>query len=348
MQAIPQTAQLHRRYENGGFDDVSNDPKVKITTQPNAAVAKMEKVDGGWKVSPVAPGHTAAVATLDGMTAEMQIEINGDAAAGPITGTLLVNPSTLTLWSGEQAVIPGAEVDPGNGQPHIPVKVKITAPENQGIVAASGDSITGRSVGDATVTLTAENGPSATMSVHVTAPDTITITPPENNLPGGRQGPAVMAQPAGASAQGIGSEPVAVQAKIASLDPNVIDADPTSPGQFAAKSQGQTQLHAVYRGKEAFAKVSVAGQRFQSVQSGYNRGDKSVTIEVAAAAGEGELEYRVYEEVPCRRRTGCPTRPREMRGKPACGPIRWTPARTSSTSSSRPATRPARACRSIR
>ena len=99
-----------------------------------------------------------------------------------------------------------------------------------------------------------------------------------------------MAQNAG------GGEPVAVQAKIESLDPNVIDADPSSPGQFVAKSQGQTQLHAVYRGKEAFAKVSVAGQRFQSVQSSYNRSDKSVTIEVSAAAGEGDLEYRVYEE----------------------------------------------------
>ena len=169
VQAIPQNAQLHRRYENGGFDDVSNDPKVQITTQPDAAVAKMEKVDGGWKISPVAPGQTKAVATLDGMTAEMAIEINGDAAAGPIAGTLLVNPSTLTLWSGETAVIAGAEVDPGNGQSQIPVKVKITAAENQGIVTASGDSITGRSKGDTTVTLTAENGPSATMSVHVTA-----------------------------------------------------------------------------------------------------------------------------------------------------------------------------------
>lgn len=291
VQAIPQTAQLHRRYENGGFDDVSNDPKVQITVQPNTAVAKMDKVDGGWKISPVAPGQTATVATLDGMTAQMAIEINGDAAAGPITGTLLVHPSTVTLWSGETAVIASAEVDPGNGLPHIPVKVKITAPENQGIVTASGDSITGRSVGDATVTLTAENGPSATMSVHVTPPDTITVNPPENNMQvGGKVTPAVMAQPAG------GGEPVAVQAKIESLDPNVIDADPSSPGQFVAKSQGQTQLHAVYRGKEAFAKVSVAGQRFQSVQSNYNRNDKSVTIDVSAAAGEGELEYRVYEE----------------------------------------------------
>ena len=56
VQALPQTAKLLRQYENGGFDDVSNDPNVKVT-DPNADIAKIEKVDGGWKVSPVAPGH---------------------------------------------------------------------------------------------------------------------------------------------------------------------------------------------------------------------------------------------------------------------------------------------------
>jgi hypothetical protein len=290
VQAIPQNAQLHRRYENGGFDDVGNDPNVKITSQPDAAVAKMEKVDGGWKISPVAPGQTAAVATLDGMTAEMKIEINGEPAGGTIAGTLLV-PGAKTLWSGETEAIGDAEVDPGNGQPHIPVKVKVTAADNQGIVTADGDKITGRSVGDAIVTVTAENGPSATMNVHVTPPDTITISPPENNMQvGNKVAPAVMAQAAS------GSEPVAVPARIVSLDPNVIDADPSAPGQFVAKAQGQTQLHAAYRGKEALARVSVAGQRFQTVQSSYNRNDKTMSIDVLAAPGEGELEYRVYEE----------------------------------------------------
>ena len=51
---MPQTAKLLRQYENGGFDDVSNDPNVKVT-EPKAEVARIEKVDGGWKVIPVAP-----------------------------------------------------------------------------------------------------------------------------------------------------------------------------------------------------------------------------------------------------------------------------------------------------
>ena len=83
------------------------------------------------------------------------------------------------------------------------------------------------------------------------------------------------------------------------MDKNVLDADPARPGQFVARSQGQTQLHAIYRGKEAFAKVSVSGKRFESVHSTHNRIDREhfdMTIEVLAASGEGELEYRVYAE----------------------------------------------------
>jgi hypothetical protein len=290
VQAMPQTAQLHRRYENGGFDDVSNDPGLQITKEPNPAVAKMEKVDGGWKISPVAPGVTTVAAKLGDLTAQMNVEINGDTIAGPRAGTLILNPSAISLWSGETAIIPGAELDPGNGQPHVPVKVRVTAPANQGIVKADGDKITGQSPGDTTVIVTAENGSSAAMSVHVTAPDSISLNPTDNSLqPGQTLTPAVMARSAD------GAE-VAVQAPIESLDKNVIDADPSAPGQFVAKAQGQTQLHAIYRGKEVFAKVAVAGQRFQSVKSSYNRGDKTMTIEVVAAPGEGELEYRVYEE----------------------------------------------------
>jgi hypothetical protein len=210
VQAIPQTAQLHRRYENGGFDDVSNDPSVEITKQPNPTIAKMEKVDGGWKISPVGPGVTTVAAKFGGLTAQMNVEINGDAGPG---GTLILNPSAISLWSGQTAVIAGAELDPGNGLPHVPTKVKITAPDNQGIVSADGDKITGRSPGDAIVTVTAENGSSAPLSVHVTPPDTITLNPPDNNLQvGDKVSPSVMAQSAA------GGDAVAVPVPIESLD----------------------------------------------------------------------------------------------------------------------------------
>ena len=136
-------------------------------------------------------------------------------------------------------------------------------------------------------------GQSTTVNVHVSAADSIYFNPAEYNLQAGQPAtPAVMAK-------GADGTEVAVQAQIESMDKNVLDADPAQPGQFVAQSQGQTQLHAVYRGKEVFAKVSVSGMRFQNVKASHHRIDKEhfdETIEVLAAGSEGELEYRVYAE----------------------------------------------------
>ncbi|MGO9109380.1 MAG: Ig domain-containing protein [Thermoguttaceae bacterium] len=292
IQAIPQTAKLHLQYENGGFDDVSNDSNVKVT-DPDSRVAKIEKVDGGWKVTPVAPGMTKMTAALNDQTAGMAIEILGDAAPGvPVSGRLVV-PEVLSLWSGETQAIRNAVVDPGGGQAPVPVEVTVKAPDGQGIVSAEGNKVTGRSAGDVPVTVSTAGGQSATVNVHVSTADSVYFNPPDLNLQAGESHPVtVMARSAD------GTE-VAVQTPIESLDKNVLDADPAQPGQFMARSQGQTQLHAIYRGKEAFAKVSVSGRRFESVRSLHNRIDHDhfdMTIEVLAAGGEGELEYRVYPE----------------------------------------------------
>ncbi len=293
IQAIPQTARLHRQYENGGFDNVSNDPNVKVT-EPDPRIAKIEKVNDGWRIVPTAPGMTKMTATLNDQTAGMAIEIMGDAAApgAPIAGRLVV-PEMLSLWSGETVAITSAVVDPGGGQAPVPVGVTVKAPDGQGIVSAEGNKVTGRSVGDVPVTVSTAGGQSATVNIHVSAADSVYFNPPDLNLQVGESHPAaVMAKSAD------GTE-VAVQTPIESLDRNVLDADPAHPGQFIARSQGQTQLHAVYRGKEVFAKVSVSGLRFQSVRSTHNRIDADhfdMTIEVLAAPSEGELEYRVYTE----------------------------------------------------
>ncbi len=130
VQALPQTAKLLRQYENGGFDDVSNDPNVKVT-EPNAAVVKIEKVDGGWKIIPVAPGTTKMTALLDGQSADMAIIMlgDGDIASnhpGVPAGRLKV-PDTVSLWPGETQVIP-ASIDPGGGQPLTPVEATVKPP----------------------------------------------------------------------------------------------------------------------------------------------------------------------------------------------------------------------------
>ena len=292
VQAMPETTKLLRQYENGGFDDVSNNPNVQVTTSPNASVAKIDKVEGGWKVSPVGSGLTKMTAALDGQTASMAIEINGDATGGgtTIAGQLVVEPKLLSLWSGETYAIENAVIDPGGGQTPVPVAVTVKAPDGQATVTVDGNKVTARSVGDVPVTVSTAGGQTAIVNVHVSAADSINFNPSELEMQVGEsKAAAVMAKSAD------GTE-VAVQVPVESLDKNVMDADPAHPGQFIAKTQGQTQLHAVYRSREVFAKVSVSGKRFETVNPSLNElGDKfNVSIEVLAAAAEGELEYRVF------------------------------------------------------
>ena len=285
IQALPQTAKLLEQYQNGGFKDVSDDPNVKVT-EPNGTVVTIKKVPGGWQVNPVSPGTTKMTATLGDQTAGMQIDILGDVGKGQ----LVPNPKDLDLWLGETRPIT-ATMDPGGGQATVPVEATVKAPDGQGIVSVEGNRVTGRAVGEAAVTVSA-GGQTATVNVRVTAAGTISFNPEAYDPQVGQTvTPAVMAEADG--------QKTAVQAQVESMDKNVLDADPAQPGQFVARSQGQTQLHATYRGKEAFAKVSVSGRRFQSVNSTHHNIDNdqfNMTIEVLAAGSEGELEYRVYAE----------------------------------------------------
>ena len=290
VQAIPQIAKLLRPHQGGGFDDVSNDPNVKITAEPKPEIAKYEKVNGGWKITPVAAGMTRLSATLGDLNATMAIVLNGGGPGGTtISGQLVVNPTTQDLWLGQAATINGV-IDPGGGQPPVPVEVTLKAPDGQGIVKVNANKVTGLAVGDVPVTASA-GGQSVTVNVHVTAAAALVMSPSEMNLEVGQTAaPAVMATDAS-------GQQVAVQAQIESSDKNVVDHDPSDPNKFVAKSQGQTQLRATYRGNEVVANVSVAGKRFQTVNPSLNEippDQFSVTIEVLAAAAEGELEYRMY------------------------------------------------------
>ncbi len=89
---------------------------------------------------------------------------------------------------------------------------------------------------------------------------------------------------------------IPVSATWESLDPNILAADLETPGQFVARAVGRTQVRASYRGAEAYAEVTVRGQRFWEVRETLNdrTTDFDVTLEVLAAEAEGPLEYRVY------------------------------------------------------
>jgi len=119
--------------------------------------------------------------------------------------------------------------------------------------------------------------------------DPLSIEPSEITLQVGQATP-----PLKVTAQGQSGPPHEVPAVLESTDPNVLA--PDAPGRFVAKGFGSTQLRAEYRGREAFSKVTVTGNRFMKVNARLNEGTENfdVSLEVLAAKSEGPLEYRVY------------------------------------------------------
>ena len=67
----------------------------------------------------------------------------------------VVAPDPLTLWIGETGKLGSVRLDPGGGQPSIPVEYKVTAPEGQTMVKVEGETIRGLAKGDSQLTVTA-------------------------------------------------------------------------------------------------------------------------------------------------------------------------------------------------
>jgi hypothetical protein len=91
-----------------------------------------------------------------------------------------------------------------------------------------------------------------------------------------------------------------VPAALESMNDKVLTPDlaPGHEGQFLAVGQGHTQVRARYADHEAFAEVTVGGDRFANVVSTIadpTDHDFAVNLNVAAGAGEGSLEYRAYQ-----------------------------------------------------
>ena len=210
---------------------------------------------------------------------------------------LVVTPDPVALWVGETASLGSVRLDPGGGQPSIPVEYKVTAPEGQTVVKADGDKISGLAKGAAELTVTATdpklNGLSTGVAVQVDNPDPLSIDPADITLQVNETTPPITV-----TAKGPDGTPYQVQATLESQDEKVLTAAPDAPGRFVAKAMGQTQLKARYKGVSVFATVAVTGKRFVDVKTTPNMGEKDfdVTIEVLAAAAEGPLEYRVYAE----------------------------------------------------
>jgi hypothetical protein len=280
--------------------DVTADPKLEIGDPSPGDIAKIEKSADGPRIRGLKDGQAQATAKLGDLTAAapLLIDIGGETAeAGPAGAQLVVSPNPLTLWSGETTRLGSVRLDTGSGEPSQPVEYKVTAAEGQKVVAIEGEQIRAVSNGDTQLTVTAADpkykGASATVPVQIISPDKLSFEPSELTLKVDEKTPLMVVKATAAD-----GTTMQVPAVIESMDKNVLDGTPESPGCFVGKGLGQTKLRGTYRGVDCFATVSVTGKRFEDVHTTLNPRDQDfdVAIEVLAAASEGELEYRVYKE----------------------------------------------------
>ncbi len=279
-----------------GFDgrDVTGDPALELTQPPDTVT--IEQTEAGPAIRPIAMGRTTVGARLGTLTADPLLVTVGNTIEG--LGQLVVSPSPLTLWSGEIGTFDSVLVDPGAGQPLRPVGYRVTPTPGDSVVASEGEqSIRGLANGFSQVTVTAidpggpYDGLSTTATVEVTSSGRLWVTPAQMALSIGQPTPPISVMTD--AANGL---PVPVDGILESMDPAVVSPEPGLPGQFIARGLGSTQIRATYGGKEAFASVTVAGDRFMQVNETLERGqnDFAVSLEVLAAESEGPLEYRVY------------------------------------------------------
>ena len=218
----------------------------------------------------------------------------GGVAVG--TGRLIVEPNPLTVWSGESTTFANVMLAPDGGGPMRPTDFRILSVEPPTLAqpTADGRGIRGLSPGLTRVVVAAVDpagvqGVTTTATVQVVSAAEIWIVPGNVSLRIGQPTP-----PLAVMTKSQDGAPYQVPATLESMDENVLA--PAPPSGFVARALGGTEIRATYRGKQAFASVTVSGQRFVQVTETINRGttDFGVTLDVLAAASEKPLEYRVY------------------------------------------------------
>jgi hypothetical protein len=238
-------------------------------------------------------------------------------SAGSLTGVdpkaahLVVAPAPLLLWTGEDINLGSVKLDPGGGQPPIPVDFQVTAPDGQTVLKLDyGNKIIGLAKGVTQATVTATDTRMQSLSANVPAqvdnPDPLRCDPAEMTLQVGEATPPITVS--GKGADGI---PYQAPVNLETQDDKVVADAPNAPGRFVAKAPGRTLLKACYRGADVFATVTVPGKRFLQVKATPNLGSSQfdVTIEVLASAAEGPLAYRVSWETETTPDTWTPNEP---------------------------------------
>jgi len=310
----------------GGIRELFPQPELKVT--PGGSNPEAIEIVGPGQIAAVAPGNAeVTVSWADRLSRQLPVTVTDN----PLTD-LSIDPAEAAIPRGQPLVYRVTGMRGGRRLvlgPRDGVSLTVGDPDVAQI--AEGLAIVGRRAGQtevvarigqqqatASLQVTPDEAPAAGAVVYgpdgervwwpgygyfglgydiiygpggVTSPERIRIEPPTVSCRVGQSTPAfsVIAQP-------VDGAPHKVPAVLESADENILVADPSSPGVFNARGLGRTQVRALYRNREAFATVTVTGQRFLDVTTTLNEGDEdfSVTVEVLAADSEGPLEYRVY------------------------------------------------------
>jgi len=280
--------------------DVTEDPALEFQVPPTESVVTVQRIDGRPVLQPTGQsGQSHVAARLGEMFASPMLVSVGDVPPGLVraAGRLIVEPDPLVVWSGEVSPFGRVLLDPGGGQPLRPVDYRIAQVLDPTKVEAAGDQmLRGKEPGTTQVVVAVVDptgiydGVSATATVQVVSAGRIWVVPPTVSLEIGQQTPRLSVM-----TEGQDGRAYEVPAVLESVDPNVLAPDPQFPDRFVARSLGGTEIRATYRGKDAFASVSISGRRFEQVEGKLDPAtdDFSVILEVLAAASENPLEYRV-------------------------------------------------------
>ena len=298
-----QPVQVYEYYSDGSLGrDVTADPALQLTTPKNADWTPA--AGGGKLLVGKALGNGQAEATLGtlGTISPLAVQVGGMTEN---TGVLVVQPQQMSLVQGESRTLDAVQIVPDSGLLPFDISYRISALDNSGVIQVdpNTNTITGLQPGAAQVKVETvdPNGMNdkrvAFVRVDVSTPPNYTITPPDVVLQIGQSTPSFTVS----SIDPTTGQAFPAPATFTADDPSILAQDPADPSRFIARSMGSTQVQAMVNGRSAgFAKVSVSGQRFLSVEQ---TGDPNTTPEgftmtmTATGAGSaGNLEYRVYME----------------------------------------------------
>ncbi len=288
----PSAVRVLEVFEDGTVRDVTRDSGLEFS--PTGDAVALEQTAQGPVLRPLKPGQVRLAARLGTRVTipELLVQV-GNLVTG--SARLEVFPQPLELAPQEVGTFSVVRVDPGAGQTAWPVNYSVGVPPGQAVVRVEPDGrLRGLSPGVAEVVVTSVDpgGPfdrlTTVARVRVGSLE-LTLEPADVSIEVGQSTPPLVAL-----AAEDGGVPYPVSAPLESVDPTVLV--PGGDRRFIAQSLGSTQVRASYRGREAFATVSVTGKRFLHVATSLDSGttDFSVTMEVLAADSEGPLEYRVY------------------------------------------------------